>query len=171
MSTIQKNNTEKKTRLVASSFDYKILDNFLKELTKNMKELNIKYAGPVPLATGTKVFTLLESPHIYKTAMEHFGIKKHRRLLDIYSLGENIKNIQFISNMSITHGIDIRIIAGNKIKKVADKSNINTSLETTNVNLDVKNSVKNTKTASVKSAVKTKEKVVKKKTSNDKKVE
>jgi len=56
-----------------------------------MKELNIKYAGPVPLPGSKKIFTLLESPHIYKTAMEHFGIEKHRRLLDIDSLGENLK--------------------------------------------------------------------------------
>ncbi|OED45342.1 hypothetical protein AB836_01910 [Rickettsiales bacterium (ex Bugula neritina AB1)] len=117
MSTEKKNNTEKKTRLVASSFDYKILDKFLKELTKNMDELGVKYAGPIPLVNSTRMFLALRSPHVYKTSMEHFCIKVHRRIIDIYSLGENIKNIQFISDMNISHGIEIRMISINNKKK------------------------------------------------------
>nr|YP_009402751.1 30S ribosomal protein S10 [Compsopogon caeruleus]ARX96170.1 30S ribosomal protein S10 [Compsopogon caeruleus] len=40
--------------------------------------------GPVALPTKRRIYCVLRSPHVDKDSREHFEIRYHRRIIDIY---------------------------------------------------------------------------------------
>ena len=70
-------------RICLKAFDYRLLDQSVKEIVEAAKKTGAQVVGPVPLPTMIQKFCVLRSPHIDKKSREQFEIRTHRRLLDI----------------------------------------------------------------------------------------
>jgi small subunit ribosomal protein S10 len=78
--------TKQKIRIKLKSFNHKSLLEACNKITKiiNTIELDTAVVGPIPLPTEKRIYCVLRSPHVDKDSREHFEIRTHKRILDIY---------------------------------------------------------------------------------------
>ncbi len=70
-------------RINLNAFDYRLLDSSVQEIVDTAKRTGAKIAGPIPLPTKIKKYTVLRSPHVDKKSREQFEIQSHTRLIVI----------------------------------------------------------------------------------------
>lgn len=79
------------------SFDYRLLDLWVKKIVELAQLHDAKVKGPLPLPTKRKLYTFQKSPHVNKPSMEQFEKKEHRRLIIFKTFSpELISDIQKI---------------------------------------------------------------------------
>ena len=61
-----------KLRIYLQSYDHKLLDQSAKKIAEVVKKNGSEIAGPLPLPTKTKKYTVLRSVHVNKDSREQF---------------------------------------------------------------------------------------------------
>ena len=74
----------KKIRLRLESFNYQSLISSCKKIINLLQNISINSAGIVTLPTCKRIYCVLRSPHVDKDSREHFEIRVHKRILDVY---------------------------------------------------------------------------------------
>ncbi len=72
-----------KIRISLNAFDYRLLDDSSMKIVDAAKSSNASVAGPVPLPTRIRRYTVLRSPHMNKKSREQFEMRRHKRLIEI----------------------------------------------------------------------------------------
>src|SRR5216683_1563371 len=72
-----------KIRIRLKAYDYRLLDQSVREIVDTIRRTGGRVAGPIPLPTRIERFTVNRSPHVDKKSREHFEIRTHKRLLDV----------------------------------------------------------------------------------------
>lgn len=70
-------------RIKLRAYDYRLLDQSVKEIVNTAKRSGARVCGPVPIPTRIQRFTVNRSPHIDKKSREQFEIRTHKRVIDI----------------------------------------------------------------------------------------
>ena len=96
-----------KLRIRILAFDHKVADLSCKQIVEAAIKEWCKVAGPVPLPTEIKKYTVLRSPFVHKDSREQSEIRYHKRLIDI--LNPNQKIIEALQNLTLPSGVDIEI--------------------------------------------------------------
>lgn len=96
-----------KIRIKLESFDSTILDISCKKIIEKIDLKNIKIIGPISLPIKKRIYCVLRSPHVNKDSREHFEIRIHSRILEIYPTLINTMN--FLINIDILSGVSIKI--------------------------------------------------------------
>jgi small subunit ribosomal protein S10 len=96
-----------KIRIRLKSYDHELVDEAMRRIVKTAQETRAKIAGPIPLPTEMKRYTVLRSPHVNKKAMEHFERRIHKRLLDIKE--PTSETINALMDIELPTGIDIEL--------------------------------------------------------------
>ncbi len=73
-----------KLRIYLQSYDHKLLDQSAKKIAEVVKKNGSEIAGPLPLPTKTKKYTVLRSVHVNKDSREQFEIKIHKTFIDVF---------------------------------------------------------------------------------------
>merc|ERR1712046_303586 len=98
---------ETKIRIKLRSYNVRMLDETCTKILDASKVTKSTPSGPVPLPTKKRVFCLLRSPHVNKDSREHFEIRTHCRLIDIFEPSEEtMKNLR---NLDLSAGVDVEI--------------------------------------------------------------
>ena len=63
--------------------------------------------GPIPLPTKKRIYCVLRSPHVNKDSREHFEIRVHKRILDIYP--STINTAHSLININLPSGVTTTI--------------------------------------------------------------
>lgn len=96
-----------KIRVKLEGFDPVVVDKSVKNLVEAAVATGAKVAGPVPLPTRSQKFAVNRSPHVYKSSMEHFVIRTHKRLVDIVE--PTAKTIDALQHLQMPSGVGIEI--------------------------------------------------------------
>ena len=96
-----------KVRILLKSFDHRILDSLVKQILETIERSGAQVAGPVPLPTARRRFTLIRSPHIDKDSREYFELRVHKRLMDI--IKPSARTIDALNSLNAPAGVDITI--------------------------------------------------------------
>lgn len=96
-----------KIRIRLKAYDHKVIDQSAKQIIDTAVRTGATVAGPVPLPTRRSVFTVVKSPHVYKTGGEAFEMRVHKRLIDITNASP--KTIDSLQNLSLPAGVDAEI--------------------------------------------------------------
>ena len=96
-----------KIRIVLKAFDYRLLDISSQQILETAERTGAQVAGPVPLPTAKRMFTVIRSPHVHKDSREHFELRVHKRLIDI--LEPSSKTIDSLTRLNVPAGVDIAI--------------------------------------------------------------
>ncbi len=96
-----------KLRIRVRAYENKILDASVKQIIDTAHRHEATVAGPIPLPTEIKKYTVNRSPFIYKNAREQFEIRVHKRLIDILNPGA--KTVEALTNLSLPSGVDIDV--------------------------------------------------------------
>jgi len=96
-----------KIRINLKAYDYRLLDQSVKEIVETAKRTGARISGPVPLPTKTHKITVLRSPHVDKKSREQFEIRTHKRLIDI--LEPTPQTVDALMKLDLSAGVDVEI--------------------------------------------------------------
>eukprot|EP00965_Chrysotila_dentata_P102849 3395930-Pleurochrysis_carterae.AAC.1 len=97
-----------KLRIALKAYEATLLNNSCQQILQAVKgENSLKVIGPVPLPTKRRIYCVLRSPHVNKDAREHFEIRTHKRLIDIYKATET--TLENLRNLDLPAGVDMEI--------------------------------------------------------------
>lgn len=96
-----------KLRIRVRAYDHKILDSSVRQIVDTALRYGAELAGPVPLPTEIKKYTVNRSSFVHKNAREQFEMRVHRRLLDI--LNPTPKIVEAMTNLNLPAGVDIEV--------------------------------------------------------------
>lgn len=96
-----------KLRIKVRAYEHKVLDASVKQILDTALRYDAKIAGPIPLPTEIKKYTVNRSTFIYKNAREQFEMRVHKRLIDI--LDPSPKVIEALTNLSLPSGVTIDV--------------------------------------------------------------
>ncbi len=96
-----------KIRIRLKAYDHKVIDQSAKQIIDTAVRTGATIAGPVPLPTRRSTFTVIKSPHVYKTGGESFEMRVHKRLTDITNATPT--TIDSLQNLRLPAGVDAEI--------------------------------------------------------------
>ncbi|HWO93885.1 MAG TPA: 30S ribosomal protein S10 [Dehalococcoidia bacterium] len=99
--------TRRKIRIRLKAYDHRILDQSAVQIVEAAERTGAAVAGPVPLPTHIKKFTVNRSPFIDKDSREQFEIRTHKRLIDI--LDPTSRTVDTLMRLQLPSGVDIEI--------------------------------------------------------------
>ena len=98
-----------KLRIGLKAYDSTILDESCNKIIEVVSNSDTKVVGPIPLPTKRRIYCVLRSPHVNKDAREHFEIRTHKRLIDLYSPSE--QTMDNLRNIDLSAGDDVEIMS------------------------------------------------------------
>ena len=96
-----------KIRIRLKAYDHKVIDQSAKQIIDTAIRTGANVAGPVPLPTRRSTYTVVKSPHVYKTGGESYERRVHKRLIDITNA--STKTTDALAKLDMPAGIDIEI--------------------------------------------------------------
>ena len=96
-----------KIRIRLRAYDYRILDQSTTEIVETARRTGARVAGPIPLPTLKKRWTVNRSPHVDKKSREQFEIRTHKRLLDI--VDPTPQTVDALMKLDLAAGVDVEI--------------------------------------------------------------
>jgi small subunit ribosomal protein S10 len=96
-----------KIRIRLKAYDHRILDQSAVQIVEAAERTGAAVAGPIPLPTHIRKFTVIRSPFIDKDSREQFEIRTHKRLIDI--LEPTSKTVDTLMRLQLPAGVDIEI--------------------------------------------------------------
>ena len=94
-------------RITLKAFDHTIIDKAVDTIIQTAERTGAIIAGPIPLPTRIKKFTVLRSTFVSKDAREQFEMRIHKRLIDLRETTP--ATIDALTNLSLPAGVDIEI--------------------------------------------------------------
>jgi small subunit ribosomal protein S10 len=96
-----------KIRITLKAFDHTVIDKAVKKIIDTAERSGAIIAGPIPLPTKIKKFTVNKSTFVSKDAREQFEMRIHKRLIELRETTST--TIDALSNLSLPAGVDIEI--------------------------------------------------------------
>ena len=99
---------QQKIRIRLKAFDRRMLDLSCDKIIQTADTTSASAIGPIPLPTKRKIYCVLRSPHVDKDSREHFEIRIHKRILEIYYDPE-VPIFDLLAEIDLAPGIFYRI--------------------------------------------------------------
>ena len=96
-----------KIRIRLRAFDHQLLDKSTSDIVETAKRTGARVAGPIPLPTEIRRYTVVRSPHVNKDSREHFEMRIHKRLIDI--IEPTGKTVEALQRLDLPAGVDIEV--------------------------------------------------------------
>ena len=96
-----------KLRIGLKAYSSNILDESCAQIINIVSQSSKQVIGPIPLPTKRRIYCVLRSPHVNKDAREHFEIRTHKRLIDVYAPSE--QTIENLIELDLSAGVDVEI--------------------------------------------------------------
>jgi len=97
----------RKIRIRLKAYDHKVLDQSAEQIVEAAERTGAAVAGPIPLPTHIRKYTVNRSPFIDKDSREQFEIRTHKRLIDI--LEPTSRTVDTLMRLQLPSGVDIEI--------------------------------------------------------------
>ena len=76
--------SNEKIRVRLESFNHELLNTSCQKIIEITQNNNVNNIGVISLPTDKRIDCVLRSPHVNKDSREHFEIRIHKRILEIY---------------------------------------------------------------------------------------
>jgi small subunit ribosomal protein S10 len=100
--------TNAKIRVRLESFNHKLLSSSCQKIINILQNTPLNSTGVVALPTRKRIYCVLRSPHVDKDSREHFEIRIHKRILEIYYNSE-VPIFDLLSEADLPSGVFYRI--------------------------------------------------------------
>ena len=98
---------KQKIRIRLRGYETSLLNISCEKIIENASRSETLTMGPVPIPTKRKIYCVLRSPHVNKDSREHFEIRTHKRIIDIYN--PSSKAIDSLMKLDLPSGIYIEV--------------------------------------------------------------
>lgn len=96
-----------KVRIKLKTYNLELLKISCSNIIKTVDETNAKVVGPISIPTKRKIYCVLRSPHVDKDSREHFEVRTHTKIIDVYK--PSTRTIDALMKLNIPAGIDIEV--------------------------------------------------------------
>ena len=100
--------TNEKIRVRLESFNHELLTSSCRKIVDTIQNDNVNNISVVSLPTDKRIYCVLRSPHVDKDSREHFEIRIHKRVLEIY-YDSTINIFDLLSESELPPGVLYRI--------------------------------------------------------------
>lgn len=94
-------------RIRLKSYDHRLIDETCQKIVDAAVRTGASIIGPIPLPTKTEVYAVNKSPFIDKDAREHFGLKTHKRLIDL--VNPTNQTIDTLMHLELPAGVEVEV--------------------------------------------------------------
>ena len=94
-------------RVCLKAYDHQLIDSSAQKIVDTAKRTDAVVSGPIPMPTKRRVYCVLRSPHVDKKSREHFEIRTHKRIIDIYD--PTAQTTDELSRLDLPAGVDIEV--------------------------------------------------------------
>ena len=98
---------QQRIRIKLRSFDHRVLDASARQIVESAERTGAVVAGPVPLPTRIRKYTVMRWPFIDKDSRDQFETRTHKRLIDI--LEPTSRTVDTLMRLQLPSGVDIEI--------------------------------------------------------------
>jgi small subunit ribosomal protein S10 len=98
---------KQKIRIKLKGYDHRIVDQSAAQIVDAVERTGAIIAGPIPLPTHIKKYSVIRSPFIDKDSQEQFEIRTHKRLIDI--IETTSKTTDALAKLNLPAGVEIDI--------------------------------------------------------------
>ena len=100
--------TNEKIRVRLESFSHELLNSSCQKIINTLQNVELNSIGMVTLPTDKRIYCVLRSPHVDKDSREHFELRIHKRILEIYY--DSTSNIfDLLAQLDLPPGVLYRI--------------------------------------------------------------
>lgn len=99
--------TSPKIRIKIKAYDHRVIDSATNMIIEAIERTGALIAGPIPLPTRIKKFTLLRSTFVNKNSRDQFEIRTHKRIIDITE--STSKTVDALSSITLPAGVEIEV--------------------------------------------------------------
>jgi len=100
--------TNAKIRVRLESFNHELLTSSCQKIVNILQNTPLNSIGVISLPTRKRIYCVLRSPHVDKDSREHFEIRIHKRILEIYYDSE-VPIFDLLSETDLPAGVFYRI--------------------------------------------------------------
>ena len=94
-------------RIRLKAYDHRVLDRSAQQIVEAAERTGAAVAGPVPLPTRIRKYTVIRSPFIDKDSRDQFETRTHKRLIDIFD--PTSRTVDTLMRLQLPSGVDIEI--------------------------------------------------------------
>jgi small subunit ribosomal protein S10 len=94
-------------RIRLKAYDHRVLDRSAQQIVEAAERTGAAVAGPVPLPTRIRKYTVIRSPFIDKDSRDQFETRTHKRLIDIFE--PTSRTVDTLMRLQLPSGVDIEI--------------------------------------------------------------
>ena len=98
---------DQKIRIVLKAFDHRVLDLSAQQIMETAERTGARTAGPIPMPTTNKKFTVIKGPHVHKDGREYFELRIHKRLIEI--VDPTPQTVDALMKLDLASGVDVEI--------------------------------------------------------------
>ncbi len=92
-------------RIKLKAYDHKLVDQSAKQIIDAVIRDGARVAGPVPLPTAKKKYTVNRSTFVHKNARDQYEIRVHKRLIDIVE--STPRTVDTLMSLNLPAGVDV----------------------------------------------------------------
>jgi small subunit ribosomal protein S10 len=100
--------TNEKIRVRLESFNHELLMASCRKILNLTQNVELNNVGVVALPTDKRIYCVLRSPHVDKDSREHFEVRIHKRIIEIYH-DSTIDIFNLLSESDLPSGVLYRI--------------------------------------------------------------
>ena len=100
--------TNEKIRVRLESFNHELLVSSCRKIMETIQINSLNSVSMIPLPTNKRIYCVLRSPHVDKDSREHFELRVHRRILEIF-YDPSIDIIDLLSKPDLPSGVLYKI--------------------------------------------------------------
>ena len=100
--------TNAKIRVRLESFNHELLVSSCQKIREILVNTSLNSISMITLPTSKRIYCVLRSPHVYKDSREHFEVRIHKRILEIYYDPE-VPIFDLLADIDLAPGIFYRI--------------------------------------------------------------
>lgn len=97
-------------RIKLKAYDHKLIDQSAKQIVDAVERDGAKVAGPTPLPTSRKKYTVNRSTFVHKNARDQYEIRVHKRLIDIVE--PTGRTVDTLMSLNLPAGVDVSMKTG-----------------------------------------------------------
>ena len=103
-----------KIRVKLESFNHELLNSSCNKMMSILQNNPLNSVGIVKLPTQKRIYCVLRSPHVDKDSREHFEIRIHKRILEIYYDSEINDNLfDLLAKADLPSGVFYKLAVSN----------------------------------------------------------
>lgn len=99
---------KQKIRIRLKAYESTLLNHSCEKIIETATRTNCLTTGAIPMPTKRKLYCVLRSPHVDKDSREHFEIRTHKRIIDIYE--PSSQTIDSLMKLDLPSGVDISVV-------------------------------------------------------------